>query len=101
MHVPVEKKKYVSRDDDDDRRKHTKWFTISIHADDHGLGEVYTKEKPLTSFWDDKLHVINGFVVLGSHVYAFGGLAIPMCLSDVCKFDVTRHGTYGFNLFLR
>jgi len=83
-------------DEDKDDRKYTKWFTISIRAD--GPCEVYTEEKPLTSFSDAKLHVVEGFAALGSHVYAFGGgLAIPFCPSDVCKLDVTGRGAYGFD----
>jgi len=85
---------HEDEDEDKDDRKYTKWFTISIRAD--GPCEVYTEEKPLTSFSDAKLHVVKGFAALGSHVYAFGGgLAIPFCPSDVCKLDVTGRGAYG------
>jgi hypothetical protein len=72
-----------------DQRKYTKWFTISIHAD--GPGELYTREKPLTSFWDGKLYDVRGFAALGSHVYDFSGQTFPI------SSDVTHRGGCGLD----
>ena len=65
----------------------SKLYTVIIHAD--SFGEF--NEEPLKPFWTGKLPELCSFVVLGFHVYYFGGrmsFTNTDGIREVCKIQV-------------